>query len=194
MRNFKLVAQGVKVLPLCLELQRNPQLWGRDGERKYPDGSPHTQMDDIWVRYNDRGPFDRGERPFSEFNHEHDSVWYPAAAQLPSARQIALDLMAHVRGERLGGVLITRLAHGGVIDTHVDHGWHAEYYDKYYVAVQTGPGAEFQFDVDANGQAGEVIRATTGDIYWFRNDVPHAVVNQSGDERIAMIICIRHDR
>jgi hypothetical protein len=193
MQSFQKVAEGVDTLPVLLALQRQPELWGQNAERAYSDGSPHTGMKDIWVRYNDRRPFDEGKRAMSEFNDEHDSVWYPCAAKLPELRPILFGLMARVEGERLGGVLITRLPVGGRIDAHTDAGWHAGYYDKYYVALKAEPGTAFWFMPEGSDKP-EVIQPKTGEIYQFRNDIPHGVSNDSADERIAMIVCIRHTK
>lgn len=182
MRSFLKIADGVDVVPLQLELARNADLFGRFGERQYAAGTPHAGMTDIWVRYNDRRPFEESG-DFSRINDSHESVWYPDSVKLPSARRIAMQVMAHVGGERLGGVLITKLPPLGVIDPHTDAGWHAEKYDKFYVAVQGGPGATFGFP------EGE-IQARDGDVWWFRNDVPHWVRNDASGDRIAMIVCV----
>lgn len=186
MQNFLKVAEGVDVLPLQLALQRQPELFGRHGQRQYVAGSPHAGMTDIWVRYNDCRPFEQSG-DWSRFNHEHDAVWYPESAFIPQVRPIVFCLMARVEGERLGGVLITKIPPGGKIDSHVDGGWHAGYYDKYYVAVKSPDGSLFGFP---DGE----IRAKDGDVYWFRNDVPHWVENNSNDDRIAMIVCIKHTK
>lgn len=186
MRNFSLAAAGIDVTPLRLALCRQPELFGRRPQRQYAAGSPHSGMTDIWVRYNDSTPFERSG-DWSKINDPHESVWYPEAAALPELRPIVFDLMARVQGERLGGILITKLPPKGKIEPHIDRGWHAGYYDKYYVAVQNKPGAVFGFPEG-------VIRAEEGDVWWFRNDVEHWVVNGSDEDRIAMIVCIRHDR
>lgn len=186
MQNFMKVAEGVDVLPLQLALQLQPELFGRYNERKYAENGPHSEMTDIWLRHNDRRPF-VAANDFTKFNDEHDSVWYPESAFLPQARPIIFGLMARVEGERLGGILITKLPAGGRIQPHVDPGWHAGYYDKYHVAVKTPRGSFFGFE---EGQ----IHSRDGDVHWFRNDVPHWVVNDSDDDRISMIICIRHSK
>jgi quercetin dioxygenase-like cupin family protein len=193
MRSFVKVAHGVDTLPVLLALQRQPELWGQNAERAYAPDTPHSGMTDIWVRYNDRRPFDAGERPFSEINDEHDSIWYPAAAKLPELRPILFGLMSRVEGERLGGVMITKLPPGGRIEGHTDGGWHAGYYDKYYVALKAEPGTAFWFQPEGSDKP-EVILAQTGDIYHFRNDIVHGVHNESAEERIALIVCIRHSK
>jgi hypothetical protein len=186
LQNFLKVAEGIDTLPLMLALQRQPELFGRHRQRQYTEGTPHAGMTDVWVRYNDCTPFEKSG-DWSTFNDEHESVWYPEADSIPQVRPIVFGLMARVEGERLGGVLITKIPPGGKIEPHVDDGWHAGYYDKYYVAIHNKPRAVFGFP---DG----VIEANTGDVWWFRNDVPHWVINGSDDDRLAMIVCIRHSK
>lgn len=164
--------------PLRAALEAKPHLFGQHTARATAYGSPHTEMSDIWVRYNDiknLGP---------AFNDEHDSVWYPAYDELPELRKILFTLMACVEGERLGGVLITKIPPGGQIAPHVDRGWHADYYAKFYIAIQNDPGALFRFP------GGDIV-ATPGDCYWFDNSVTHSVINDSGRDRLALIACVK---
>lgn len=176
-RHFQPVCRGLDVAALRAALARRPDLFGQHGARAYA-GSPHQGMTDIWVRYN--APYNLG--PF--FNDEHDPVWYPAWHQLPELHGLVFDLMRRVEGERLGGILITKLPPGASIAPHVDCGWHADYYEKFTIAVANPPGALFRFpDGD--------IAAENGDCWWFDNSVPHAVDNPTDHERIALIVCIR---
>ncbi len=178
MPNFLKVAQDAVVLPLQAALVRQPELFGKYTTRAEQYNTPHAQMTDLWVRYNDQknvGP---------SFNEEHDSVWYPEVFAIPQVRPLVMSLMAHVEGERLGGVLITKLPPGGEIKPHVDFGWHASYYEKYFVPILNDEGAVFGFP---DG----VIRPQLGEVWWFRNDVPHWVKNDSSRDRIAMIVCIK---
>lgn len=170
---------------LRIALLAQPELFGRNVERVC-SASPHRTTTDIWVRYNDRRPFDAGARPWSEFNDEHEGVWYPEADSLP-VREVVFNLMRAVQGERLGGVLITKLPPGQAIEPHVDAGWHAQHYEKFYVAVQNEPGSVFGFP------EGE-IHAASGEVYWFRNDVTHWVRNDSPVNRLSMIVCIRRSQ
>lgn len=184
MTNFLKIADGINIAPLQMALVRQPELFGRRTLRADRYESPHTQMTDIWVRYNE---YSNLERSPTTFNDQHDSVWYPEAECIPEVRGIVMSLMAHVGGERLGGVLITKIPPGGGIEPHVDTGWHAEYYEKYYVPILNDTGAVFGFP---DG----VINAMPGEVYWFRNDVLHWVKNGSQRDRIAMIVCIRANK
>lgn len=185
MQNFLKIAENLNVLPLQMALVRQPELFGRRSARKDGyEGSPHLAMSDIWVRYNHPDNLAAG---MAAFNAEHDSVWYPEAAYIPEVRPICMHLMALVGGERLGGVLITKIPPGGSIAPHVDGGWHAEYYDKYYVPIQNDDGAVFGFE---DG----VIAPRLGEAYWFHNGRPHWVENNSQMDRISLIVCIRTHR
>ena len=176
--SFRRVAEGLPVAPVARALEANPALWGEHGMRKATYA--HGGMTDIWVRYNaveNLGP---------AFNDRHVPVWYPAAASLPVA-PIWRALMALTGGEMLGGILITKVQPGGEIKPHVDAGWHAGYFSKFYVALQNEPGAVF-------GWSDGELHARAGEAYWFRNDRPHWVKNASAADRLAMIVCIRTEK
>lgn len=169
------IGDGVNVKPMVWALQRNPQLWNEHVGRTESPESPHHEVDDIWVRY--AAP-DLVKEP-----GPHESVWYPSAALLPVAT-ICKALMARVGGERLGGVLITQIPPGGQVHPHHDAGWHAEYYEKFAVQLQSAPGQRFCFE---DGY----LEPQPGDIYWFDNSVSHWVENQTPYNRITMIVCIK---
>lgn len=181
MRNFQQIGKDINVTTLLLSLQRQPHLWDENRMRKDRDGSPHTQMNDIWVRYN------KDLSSPEHVNDEHDSVWYPAYYALPEIRPIVFATMAAVEGERLGGVLITRIPAGCRIEPHADKSWHADYYDKFYLSLKNPPECRF-FCED------EVITPRAGDLYWFDNSKIHWVENNGVDDRITLIMCIRTHR
>lgn len=176
MDNIFKLASGINIMPLVLELKRHSTLWGSRDSRTAYAGSPHRDIKDIWVRF---GAEHTSVRP-------HDSVWYPESALLPSAKNLALQVMSHVRGERLGGVLITKVPAGKRVHRHTDHGWHSEYYDKFALQIESHQQQAFCFD------EGELI-AAPGDLYWFNNQLDHWVRNDSPVDRITMIICVRLD-
>lgn len=183
---FAKVADNLDVKPLQTAILRQPKLFGKYTQRGDFKGSPHSEMKDIWVRYNDVTPF-LEKNSFVGFDSEHDSIWYPSAYAIPQVRKVVFDLMRIVEGERLGGILITKLPPGGNIKKHSDGGWHAEYYDKYFVPILNEEGAIFGFE---DG----IIAPKIGEAYWFDNSVPHWVENNTDSDRIAMIVCIRHSK
>lgn len=188
MKFFLKIAEGVDVTPLLIELHRHPELWNQYRFRKDIPGGPHSKMSDIWVRYRDIDKYrQRYGDDFSRFNDEHESVWYPAYYAIPQLRPIIFGLMSRVEGERLGGVLITRIPPGERIEKHVDAGWHVENFDKYYLSLKSGHGANFYC-------GDEHINPRPGDIYLFDNKIEHWVENNSDEDRITLIICIQSHR
>lgn len=167
---------------LAQELLTSP-LWGQHPQRGLGSESPHREMQDIWVRYNNPTPYEQSG-DWSTFNDQHDAIWLQDFSPI---KKISYDLLAKLEGGRLGGVLLTKLPPGGKIYPHTDAGWHASYYDKYWVPILNKDGAKFCFeDVEVSPQEGEV--------YAFRNDVTHWVENNSNQDKISLIICIQQTR
>jgi len=158
------------VAPLRDALDTYPGLWNQRTERTAAPESPHHEIDDIWVRSPD----------------EAGSDWYPDADVLP-VRPIAHALMTGLQGERLGGILITRIPPGAQCRPHVDPGWHARHFDKFAVQIASAPGQGFHFD-------GHTLEAKPGEVYWFDNAFTHWVTNESAEPRITLIVCIRTER
>ena len=182
-KSHALVCNTLDVLPLQKELLENYDKFDRYDYRRTFANSPHAQMQDIWARYNDVTPFE-AKGSLEGFNEEHDSVWYPVVESIPAIKKVVFDLMRIVDGERLGGVLITKLPANGHIARHTDSGWHAQYYDKFYVPILNAKGSVFGFD---DG----VIDPELGQAWWFDNSNPHWVDNDSDTDRLSMIVCIR---
>lgn len=168
----------VNTTQLLWALQSNEQLWNMHRDRTVDPVSPHREIDDIWVRY---AEYTEAKNP-----GPHESVWYPAANMLP-VRDIIYSIMGFVKGERLGGVLITRIKAGRQCYPHTDKGWHADYYDKFAVQIQSSPGQKFCFEDGC-------LEPLPGDIYWFDNHHQHWVDNPTPYDRITMIVCIKPDK
>jgi len=182
MKAFNKIASGLNIKPALNELYENYHLFGENNARK--DAGPvHAEMDDIWFRYGDTSEMAK-TGDYSKIADEHDSIWLQG---LPECRKLCFDVMAMVDGERLGGILITKLPIGGKIQPHTDAGWHAEYYDKYYIPIQNADGAIFGFECGN-------IEPNEGDVWAFDNSYLHWVENNSNEERIAMIICIKQSK
>lgn len=175
---IRLLAEGADVSAMQSALAAHPELWNQNTARTESADSPHHGLDDIWPRYAD--PATMRE------DGSHDSVWYPCADLLP-VREMVFPLMAAVHGERLGGVLITRIKPGQTCKPHTDPGWHARHYGKFAVQIQAAPGQAFHFE-----NASLVTKP--GDIFWFDNSHKHWVTNESDSDRITMIVCIRTER
>ena len=109
MRNFQKIAQGINTAPLLHAIQRQPELWNTERLRTTFPGSPHAEVDDMLLRFNDLEPYNSLKLDKdSEFRKakmalmdEHESLKYPAWDALPQAHDIIFDLMRFVRGVRL---------------------------------------------------------------------------------------------
>lgn len=169
------------VSDILAQLDAHPEAWNRHRPRTETYGTPHSGVSDIWVRYNDWSNF-KGD--LAAFNGPHVPVWYPVIKDIPAARLLCLELLEHLGGGRLGGVLITRIPPGGEVAPHIDRGWHADHYQKYAIQVKGNKEQTFWFE-DAQ------LHPETGDVYTFDNSRTHAVWNPSHEERITLIVCIR---
>jgi hypothetical protein len=180
--HIHLVASDWDVAPLQQQLAAHPDLWDQHRHRTQAYASPHSGVSDIWVRYRDFSQYDGDARAFH--SGEHESVWYPCLSQISAAWSLARKVRRLSGKPMLGGVLITRIAPGGRVEPHIDAGWHAASHEKYIVQIKGDQKQAFCFE---DGE----LRANDGDVYSFRNDVPHWVTNDSERERISLIVCVR---
>lgn len=181
------IARGIDTAPLLLAIARQPKLWNRHTIRKTAEGTPHSEMSDIWLRYNDEKPF-KESGDWSGFNDPHDPIFYPEWYMLPQVRPLVFAMMARVEATRLGGVMITKIPAGGRIAPHADEGWHATYYNtKLYVVLQSNPQC-------VNRVEDEKIAMAPGEVWYFDNTREHEVVNDGPDDRITLIVCMRCEK
>lgn len=183
MTNFLKIAEQMDVLPLLLAIQRQPQLWNQNTLRTTHPGTPHTEVDDIWLRFNDLALYQKTGDP-AHILDQHESINYPALAALPQARPLIFWLMARAEGERLGRCLITRVKPGCRIAPHEDGGEHAAYYERFHIVLQSNDHSRF-----ACGDEEVIMQA--GEIWWFDNSKMHAVYNDGAVDRIHLIVDIR---
>lgn len=160
-------------------LDANPQLWDQHQMRTEDERSPHRETQDIWVRYNAIENYTTRE----EFNGPHESVWYPSA-DLLHVKPYVMAIFQAISGTRLGGVLITRIPPGKQVYPHADLGWHARYYEKFAMCIRSDERQSFNFD-------DESLVSAPGELFWFDNAHRHWVVNNSDQERITLICCVR---
>lgn len=172
------IASGVIVKPMLWALQAQPDLWNQHPGRTADPLSPHREVDDIWVRY--------AELHDAAKPGPHEPVWYPGMLNKLPVRELIYPLMRFVEGDRLGGVLITRIRAGKQCFPHSDDGWHAKYYQKFAIQLQSSPGQFFCFK-EAK------LEPMPGDVYWFDNQHTHWVTNDTDQDRITMIVCIQTD-
>jgi len=189
MRNFHRIAAGVNVTPLMLAITRRPELWKADTYlRDYPQG-PFGEVESIMLRFPEKRVFEqeaeveaykRGEH----FYDQHESIDYPAYAVLHEARPLVMNIFAAVAGERLGRVMINKIAPGGRIFPHPDTPEHTSYYSRFHVVLQSAEGVKFR--------AGEEWAYwETGSVFWFNNALEHEVINDSPIDRIHLVMDAR---
>jgi hypothetical protein len=186
---FNKIGVGFNVMPLQVALRRQPGLFGKYKDRCV-DNSPHRDSEDIWVRYNDYANVEKCDAQLNAdhpANGPHRPVWYPAYYQLPQLRSVIFDLMTMVEGEELGTILLVKLEPGKQVYPHTDAGWSADYYEKYFISIQTAPGASFNFPDGA-------IYPELGCAYWFNNSILHSYTNNTDDDDIMLIVTIRSDK
>lgn len=180
------MAYGLNVTPLNLAIARRPELWKEDTYlRDYPQG-PFKEIESIMLRFPVKSVFETEEelQKHASTYDQHESIDYPPYAKLTEARPIVMGLMAQVGGERLGRVMINKIAPGGRIFPHADTPAHAEYYDRFHVVLQSAPGVDFR-------AGDEHVYMGVGEVWWFDNSKIHEVVNNSAIDRIHMIVDIR---
>ena len=177
MRNFLRIAHGVDVMPVLNALAQNADLWNLNPIRTMHPGTAHAEADDILVWFNDLSD------PEAVVN-DRETVPFLAWDRLPQLRPLIFDLMRRVEGVRLGRVIISRLKPGAQITPHVDGGAPATFFSRYQIALQCLPGCLFK-------AGNETVNFQTGDVWWFDNQQEHSVVNNSADDRLALIVDIR---
>lgn len=181
MSNFLQIAGNVDVLPLLLEIYRQPELWNQHTARTGP-GGPHSGIADIWCRFRRIDELTSVE----SYAEPHTPVNYPAWHALPHLRPIVMGMMARVEGVQLGGVLITKVPAGKQVAPHDDRGrWHAEFFNtKVYLPLASN-------DKCFNTCEDERIVMPIGTVYLFDNLKVHSTVNEGATDRITLIVSMR---
>jgi hypothetical protein len=183
MKHFNKIWEGLNLSPIKMALQSNPSLWDEHQNRRLGEKSPHKEMQDIWVRANDKTKYDEAGC-YKGFNDMHYPIFYPAWNILP-LRQLVMGLMAKMEATHLGTILITKIPAGGKILPHIDRGWNATFFNcKLYIPLQANPDCW-------NRCEDETVVMQEGDVWYFDNQVEHEVQNNGTDDRITLIICMR---
>lgn len=189
MRNFQRIATGVNMMGVQQELNHNDYLWNQNTFRTKYEGTPHVDVDDIWLRFSAQDKLDVTNA--SEVMSDTGPVWYPPVRVLPSLKPIVLDLMRAVNGYELGRMLITRIKPGGRILPHADsEGAYVNSDDmqRYHVVVQGLEGSHFACGAAPDG---DVVQMLTGEVWWSNVRKVHEVHNKSADDRIHLLVDVR---
>lgn len=188
MNNFQMLPP-VDTTRLLLAIKRQPELWKEDTFlRDYPQ-APFGEVESIMLRFPEKRVFEQEEeleryKQGEHFFDQHESVDYPPYALLPEARPMVMALMAYVQGERLGRVMINKIAPSGRIFPHADTPEHTDYYTRFHIVLQSGAGCIIR-------AGDEQLDMRTGDVFWFNNKLEHEVVNNSNLDRISMVVDIK---
>jgi len=181
MSSIQSLGERFDVSQALAQIAAHPDAWNRHRMRTEAYSTPHGKVSDIWVRYNDWANFDGDPQAF---NGPHESVWYPVVCDLPAVWSLVRRVMRYTGMRTLGGVLITRIPPGGEVKPHVDHGWHAQQYEKFAVQLQGNEQQAFCFEDSS-------LSPEPGDLYTFDNSRLHWVTNDSDIDRMTLIVCLR---
>lgn len=182
MRYFQQLAAGVDVLPLTLDLYRQPGLWDQHTARTVGDGPHSDGISDIWVRFRDPAQL----TSHAAYAEPFVPVMYPAWSALPHLRPLVMGLMARLEAVQLGIVLITRIAPGKQARPHHDRGrWGAEFFNvKVAVPLATN-------DRCSNICEDEAVTMQLGTAWCFDNQVIHSTVNDGETDRVSLLVTVR---
>lgn len=176
-------------MPLMIAIQRRPELWKEDTYlRDYPQG-PFGDVETIMLRFPVKSVHatEVDKLDYTSRYDQHENIDYPPYKLLTEARPIVMEVMRYVGGERLGRVMINKIAPGGRIAPHTDTPEHTDYYTRFHVVLNSQPGVDFR-------AGDEHVYMATGEVWWFANNQEHEVINNSADDRIHMIIDVRTSR
>jgi hypothetical protein len=179
MSRFVQLATGIDCVPVLLELNRAAHLWDRNPERRLYPGTPHEAMTDITVRYMPEDDVTMEARRL-----EHRNVFWPAWHALPALRPMVFALMARVQATELGGILLTRLPPGKMIQPHSDAGnWAPEFYNcKAHVTLAGSALVCCE---------NEAVTFAAGTVWTFDNLLVHSISNEGDRDRIVVIVSMR---
>lgn len=185
-QNFTRLFTGLNTLPVLEEL--SDDLWKADTYlRDYPQG-PFGDTESVILRFPPRTVHqtEAALREHLANFDQHENVWLEPSKLLPHAKELALWLMNGVQGTRLGRVMINKMEPGGVIYRHADTPVHARYWSRFHIVLFAKPGNDFHC-------GNEVVNMLTGEVWYFRNDLEHEVINNSNEARIHMVVDIKCD-
>lgn len=182
MKNFLKLASGLDVMPLLAALQRHPELWNQNRFRTTFDNTPHSQVDDILLRFSSNSVAKNKDTPAVMCDPQ--AVWYPAMELLPEAKALVLWVMARLGAYQLDRLIVTRLVPGAGIFPHADNV--GDYVNdperqRLHLVVQGLPGASFRC-------GDELVTMLSGELWWFNALEEHECFNASADDRIHLLI------
>lgn len=183
MSNAIRITRGIDPSIALMELGRNAKLWELETFRQDFSGSPHLHTKSIFCRVTDEFKARDPEQVVGA--HMLEASDFHAYESLPSVYGLVSGLMKRVNGERIGCVMVVKLAAGKSIEAHIDEGEYPKYYDRFHIALSGG----------ANGALYRIgdkkFRMLPGEVWWFQNLIEHEVFNDSNEDRINIIVDIK---
>jgi len=194
MRNFTLLHAGLDIVPAALELFSNEALWNQNTLRTVTPGSPHRDVDDIWLRMTDLTKCQQSDQFDGAVADHRECRAYPAWYELPACASLVTWAAARVRAVRHGRAMISRLPPGKTITPHCDigpdptkHYDFEPYWSRFHVVLRGLPGSVFSC-------GDEQVQMRTGELWCFRGELEHSVVNESAADRVHLVMDFRLDR
>jgi hypothetical protein len=182
MKNFELLASNIDTQALVDALAQRPHLWNQRTLRTKHSGSHHSQVDDIWLRFN---PIEG--RTENEIRHGLDCIDYPPYEELaPWARDLVVLTTGIAAKPKVGRCLITRLKPNCEIHTHIDGDRHSQYYTRIHLVLTGGDGNMFYC-------GNESVNMRTGELWWFNNRLLHSCKNTGTEDRIHIVMDVKND-
>lgn len=176
--SFACLFSALDIRPLAQAIDAKPELWNEITARQTTPGSPHSDTRAIFLRWS------KDLSVHAVFN-DIEAVDYPALKALDVARKYIAMTIGHVRGTKLGRVMIVSLKPGGRITPHVDEGAYADHYERFHLVIKSKPG---NFFCVGNAPHYQTAEMSEGELWWFNHKEQHWVVNNSNEERIHMIL------
>ncbi len=177
MRTFRYLGD-VTTEPAYIQLIQHPKLWNQNPLRTQHAGTMHAEVEDIWLRFNNI------EGDLSNILNDLECQWYEAKEKLTKTVELIFQLAAKEKATRIGRCMLSRLSPGGRVYRHTDEGEYPQYYERYHIVLQGGPGNLFFCGDD-------YVEMLTGQIWWFQNLIEHEVYNNSDKDRIHLIVDLR---
>jgi len=174
------------VRPMLNRLQNtDPKVWREDTYlRDYPQG-PFGDTESIILRFPTL-PVDRQKEEIltNPSYDQHENIWMPGSENFPEFKSIVFELAYKLEATRIGRVMINKLNNKGCVFPHADTPSHAKYWSRFHVVVGALPGVDFRCN-------DEWVQMTTGEIWFFNNELEHEVINNSGQPRIHMVVDLK---
>lgn len=189
-RNFDRKGWDVDVSRLRHQIIRNWKLWNQNDFRTEYPGTPHVDVDDIWLRFTAQDKLTTTTNVIGD----DKPVFYPAWDILTEARPLVMGIMAATNAYELGRVLISRIPPGGQILPHRDSDGEYVLQDdiaRYHLVIQGSPGNLYRCGEGTSDCPAEEVHMLTGELWWFSAHKLHSVINASEDDRIHLMVDVR---